>query len=262
MLRVKVAQKIVAETFDADVELEICASRNGFLQIAAKQLETKAEVDCVEKAAKEKISQVEAMSRELRELDAQIESLQREREIVREKLSASETSLRTLEISKRNSLLGNADLLHTLKEEEARLLSLEVSGCTYPRVLDQMGPLDGKPIRRVIMRRLFGPGILHEPLDYNDLSFALIDSTRRGLETTTRILLEEGACINLVYGNGQTPLLAAINSTQFDILLFLLANGADVEQKDGDGLSPLFKAIQIGQADIVRLLLRSGADIR
>ena len=62
--------------------------------------------------------------------------------------------------------------------------------------------------------------------------------------------------------DGATPLLLSIALGKPDIARILINNGADVNIPDDEGLAPIHIACQEGNLEIVKLLIEKGADIR
>ena len=74
---------------------------------------------------------------------------------------------------------------------------------------------------------------------------ALLHAAREGQIGAVRVLLEGGADIDQVSGDGTSPLLLATLNGQFDLAMLLIERGADANQTTHtDGLSPLFAVLQ------------------
>jgi ankyrin repeat protein len=74
-----------------------------------------------------------------------------------------------------------------------------------------------------------------------------------------RFLLRNGADINRISDQGNTPLLDAIKQGNRVMVKLLIANGSDVNKTGKSGQTPLQLAKQIKDDSIVRLLVKNGA---
>lgn len=73
-------------------------------------------------------------------------------------------------------------------------------------------------------------------------------------------LLDNGAKINALSGNGYTPLIAAVNKGDKDFVNFLLNNGAEINLKGTDKRTALHWAVQHRDVEMVKYLIeRAGA---
>ncbi|KAM0454877.1 hypothetical protein ACHAPV_008251 [Trichoderma viride] len=83
----------------------------------------------------------------------------------------------------------------------------------------------------------------------------------RGHEAIVKLLLDNGAEIEVRNSGGQTPLSYAAERCKEAIVKLLLEKGAEVEAKDNRGRTPLSFAAERGHGAIVKLLLDEGAEI-
>lgn len=74
------------------------------------------------------------------------------------------------------------------------------------------------------------------------------------------LLIERGACVNVVNRNGYTPLHYAAGDSEIMVQI-LLRKGAVVDARNNGGQTPLHRAAMDGQEQIVEMLLRGGANI-
>ncbi len=74
---------------------------------------------------------------------------------------------------------------------------------------------------------------------------ALLHAAREGHVDVARVLLDGGADIDQVAGDGASPLTLAALNGQFDMAMLLIERGADPDLATGtDGVSPLFAVLQ------------------
>src|ERR1700761_8677996 len=95
----------------------------------------------------------------------------------------------------------------------------------------------------------------------NDIGSPLYYSSLLGLPKVTRLLLDEGADVNIQGGEYGSALQVASSSGHVEIVKLLLDNGADVNIQGGHFGSALQAASRSGHLEIVRLLLDNGADV-
>lgn len=75
-------------------------------------------------------------------------------------------------------------------------------------------------------------------------------------------LIEYGADINAENQTGWTPLLSATVWANTDIMVYIINNGADINhQRKVDGMTALHLAIYNGKPEKVKVLLHTGADV-
>ncbi len=73
------------------------------------------------------------------------------------------------------------------------------------------------------------------------------------------LLIAQGADIDRIGGDGNTPLLLAIDQGDRVLAKQLITHGADVSRPGTSGIAPLHLAKQRNYEDIIRLLKRNGA---
>lgn len=74
-------------------------------------------------------------------------------------------------------------------------------------------------------------------------------------------LLENGADIDAAGPKGETPLMSAAASGQFNTAQLLIEKGANVHAVSSEGETPLMSAVIGGNINVVKLLVEKGADI-
>jgi ankyrin repeat protein len=80
-------------------------------------------------------------------------------------------------------------------------------------------------------------------------------------ENIVQLLLKNGADVNIQSGIGSTALYFAAELGNENILKSLLVDGADVNIKSDDGKTALHIAAQVGNLNILRILLKNGAEV-
>jgi ankyrin repeat protein len=83
---------------------------------------------------------------------------------------------------------------------------------------------------------------------------------KRGDTTYVSYLLARGADPNIKDGEGNTPLLVAVNNGAGGVIDLLVKGGANVNLGNGSGETPLIRAVQRRDLSLVRILLAAGAD--
>jgi ankyrin repeat protein len=83
---------------------------------------------------------------------------------------------------------------------------------------------------------------------------------KRGDTTYVNYLLARGADPNIRDGQGNTPLLVAVNNGAGGVIDLLVKGGANVNLGNGSGETPLIRAVQRRDLSLVRILLAAGAD--
>lgn len=76
-----------------------------------------------------------------------------------------------------------------------------------------------------------------------------------------KILLENGASIDLADGKGRTPLMFAAENSKSDAVRILLENGADINATDHEESTPIMLAFLKGHDQMVGLLRDHGASL-
>jgi ankyrin repeat protein len=79
--------------------------------------------------------------------------------------------------------------------------------------------------------------------------------------TAIKLLINEGANLNIFYNSVHTALTLAIHNNRLDLVKLLIESGADVNFEDVGDKSPLYWSAVYGNIPIMQLLLDAGADI-
>jgi cytohesin len=84
-----------------------------------------------------------------------------------------------------------------------------------------------------------------------------------GRASVVRWLIEQpGAPVGVANAKGETPLIAAVQSGNREVLNLLIAAGADPGQANQEGRTPLFFAARQGDAEAVAALIEAGAPVQ
>ena len=87
-------------------------------------------------------------------------------------------------------------------------------------------------------------------------------AAQKGDLSTVKLLITNGADLNVCYARDSTALHAASAGGDEAVVGFLLENSADVSIQDEDGNTALFLAALGGFVANVRLLLEKGVDLK
>lgn len=94
----------------------------------------------------------------------------------------------------------------------------------------------------------------------DNVAYAFL-GTQKNYLTIARLLLKQGAKLDIRDRFGKTPLHYASEYGNVSGVQFLLANGADVRIQNSSGATPLMMAAQYGHTDIIKRLIEKGADV-
>ena len=89
---------------------------------------------------------------------------------------------------------------------------------------------------------------------------ALMFAVKKGNKDLVRLLLDEGANINLVNCNGRTAIILAIEHNREEIVKMLLDMNPPpiLEPEESGAFSPLLFAVRFSTPEVVRMLVNSG----
>jgi ankyrin repeat protein len=96
--------------------------------------------------------------------------------------------------------------------------------------------------------------------DRNTGEAALHIVVKRGDAVYLRFLLQREANPNILDGQGNSPMMLAVNTGFVEGVQILLTYKANVNQRNAQGETPLIRAVQRRDAEMVRVLLDAGAD--
>lgn len=90
----------------------------------------------------------------------------------------------------------------------------------------------------------------------------LTASAEKGHLSTVKLLVEQGADIELKDGFNDTPLKAAARAGHQGIVEYLLLSGANPNSEGKGGATPLSSATYAGHLEVIKVLLNNGATIK
>ena len=89
----------------------------------------------------------------------------------------------------------------------------------------------------------------------------LFNASLYGNLETVKILLEQGADVDLQSNDGNTALIYASRDGNLETVKFLLEQGADINLQSNDGWTALIMALRFGNLGIMKFLLEQGANV-
>lgn len=207
------------------------------------------------------------------------------------------TALDTEAVHRVRAVLGNADALARVLEDDAHVFTLPLGAdhhtllheavlCKSPAALEailhvptvQVMCVDGVGATclhwlcwfgddrdavealEVLALLLAQPDVVVDCRDkrgYTPLMFAV----DQGNVSFVRALVERGADVNARSASQTSPILIAVFHGSFAIAELLLQAGAELDVAGSDGLTPLMVATQMDNLDLVVFLVKSGATV-
>ncbi|XP_051170463.1 ankyrin-3-like [Leptopilina boulardi] len=96
--------------------------------------------------------------------------------------------------------------------------------------------------------------------DENELTPLNVAILQNHLELA-KILVQNGADVNIVNNDGETPLHKASKRGNIQLVEILLQNGANINAKDNRDITPLYVAILYDHSELAKILVQNGADV-
>ncbi|MEM9541186.1 MAG: ankyrin repeat domain-containing protein [Cyanobacteria bacterium P01_E01_bin.42] len=111
------------------------------------------------------------------------------------------------------------------------------------------------------LRQIIESGDDIEEIDDEDYpGYTALDlAAEKGNIQVIIMLIESG--VNVDYSGESSPLHFAISAGNIDAVRVLISNGADLEIEEDDGVTPVLHAIMKHETEIVKLLVEAGADL-
>lgn len=102
--------------------------------------------------------------------------------------------------------------------------------------------------------------------NHKQLSYNLLNATRKNSTSIAELLIYKGADVNTVDkdsppGHSWTPLYFALLNENAPLVKLLISKGANVNLKDDDGWTPIIQAVHNNSLEFVKLLVEAGADV-
>ncbi len=127
----------------------------------------------------------------------------------------------------------------------------------YQKLLEMFG--EKYPMADFYLEKLWN--VLFQDMDNADLGKQLFDAVLIGDKQAVIDLLKEGGNINSRHDIGATPVYAAANKNEPEILELLVKEKADIEIPVVDGGTPLFSAALNCHSEVTKILIEAGTDI-
>src|SRR5258708_3711022 len=89
---------------------------------------------------------------------------------------------------------------------------------------------------------------------------AITKAVKAGDLAAVRKLIAGRADVNVLSGDGSTPLLWAAHKSDLELARVLIAAGARADAANNYGITPLLEASRTGDVAMMDLLLKAGAD--
>ncbi len=107
--------------------------------------------------------------------------------------------------------------------------------------------------------------VVAEPVDTSyfkagDDDWNLVESVLKGNPEALMLLLERGANPDALAEGGMSALMFATERNDLILVKILVLNGADLELSDAETTTPLLIAVLNGHFDVAHFLLEKGAD--
>ena len=90
---------------------------------------------------------------------------------------------------------------------------------------------------------------------------ALIDASKNGDLEKVKLLIENGANIEVKDNNGDTALILASYYRYLEIIQYLVEKGANINATNDNGWTSLMYASKYGELETIKYLLENGADV-
>ena len=90
---------------------------------------------------------------------------------------------------------------------------------------------------------------------------ALIDASKNGDLEKVKLLIENGANIEVKDNNGDTALILASYYRRLEIVKYLVEKGANINATNDNGWTSLMYASKYGELETIKYLLENGTDV-
>lgn len=126
--------------------------------------------------------------------------------------------------------------------------------------------LTGVLLAALTVPRVYGQEELRaEPVDTSyfrtgEDDWNLVESVLKTNPNAVMLLLERGADPNAIAEGGMSALMFAVESNDLILVKMLVLNGAGLDLSDAEGTTPLLIAVLNGHFDVAHFLLEKGAD--
>ena len=91
--------------------------------------------------------------------------------------------------------------------------------------------------------------------------YSLINASKNGDLEKVKLLIENGANIEVKDNNGDTALILASYYRRLEIVKYLVEKGANINATNDNGWTSLMYASKYGELETIKYLLENGADV-
>jgi len=160
-----------------------------------------------------------------------------------------------------------SSLMLAVREDEPDIVRLLISRGADVNLMTRVGATPGWVLPNSVPGFGHGIGIVRGGLPDRGSRYLipggmtpLLYAARDGRIESARLLIQNGANLEVTDPNGITPLLMAITNNQIETARFFIERGASINIVDWYGRSPLWSAVEVRNMDIDNATFVNGVD--